>query len=163
MLQHRAPKDSKGNMVATSNFVNVTGGLLAILMFYFVTFVFQKSQGNEYRAATVSDNDLPAYVAQLERHESIPRMLFLFAAGTTLCVLIAFQRLRPDFLLRTLSFLRSPARRSLRAVVRTICRRTVRCWSSRTRGRWPIGSASSRWSIARRSSPGVRNRATTRC
>ena len=31
LLQHRAPKDSKGNMVATSNFVNVTGGLLAVL------------------------------------------------------------------------------------------------------------------------------------
>ena len=30
LLQHRAPKESKGNLVALSNFLNVTGGLVAV-------------------------------------------------------------------------------------------------------------------------------------
>lgn len=34
LFQHRAPKQSKGTMVATSNFVNVTGAILAQLFFY---------------------------------------------------------------------------------------------------------------------------------
>ncbi len=41
LLQHRAPKESKGSMVATSNFLNVTGGLVAIVVFYFVTYALQ--------------------------------------------------------------------------------------------------------------------------
>lgn len=34
LLQHRAPKTSKGDLIATSNFVNVTGAILASLLFY---------------------------------------------------------------------------------------------------------------------------------
>lgn len=33
LLQHRAPKTSKGELVATSNFVNVTGAIVASLLF----------------------------------------------------------------------------------------------------------------------------------
>ena len=29
LLQHAAPKDRKGDLIATSNFVNVTGAILA--------------------------------------------------------------------------------------------------------------------------------------
>jgi len=114
LLQHRAPKDSKGNMVATSNFVNVTGGLLAVVMFYGVTFLFQTIKGNEY-----SPKDLThaaEYAAQVASHQSIPRMLFFTASGATLLVLLAFVRLRPDFLLRMISYFKQPSRRSLRAI-----------------------------------------------
>jgi MFS family permease len=34
LLQHRAPKTSKGDLIATSNFINVTGGIAASLVFY---------------------------------------------------------------------------------------------------------------------------------
>jgi MFS family permease len=34
LLQHRAPKTSKGDAIATSNFINVTGAILASLVFY---------------------------------------------------------------------------------------------------------------------------------
>src|SRR5205823_14389490 len=37
LLQHRAPKNSKGSLVATSNFINVAGGLFAVGVFYLVT------------------------------------------------------------------------------------------------------------------------------
>jgi MFS family permease len=34
LLQHRAPKTSKGDAIATSNFINVTGAILASLVFF---------------------------------------------------------------------------------------------------------------------------------
>lgn len=34
LLQHRAPKASKGDLVATSNFINVTGAMAASLLFF---------------------------------------------------------------------------------------------------------------------------------
>src|SRR5262249_33484613 len=34
LLQHRAPKASKGDLIATSNFINVTGAILASLLFF---------------------------------------------------------------------------------------------------------------------------------
>jgi MFS family permease len=33
LLQHRAPKTSKGDLIATSNFINVTGGIAASVLF----------------------------------------------------------------------------------------------------------------------------------
>jgi MFS family permease len=42
LLQHRAPKTSKGEVVATSNFMNVTGAMVALALFYLVVFGFQK-------------------------------------------------------------------------------------------------------------------------
>jgi MFS family permease len=34
LLQHRAPKQSKGDLIATSNFINVTGAIMASLLFF---------------------------------------------------------------------------------------------------------------------------------
>src|SRR5207249_10579361 len=34
LLQHRAPKTSKGDLVATSNFINVTGAIAASILFF---------------------------------------------------------------------------------------------------------------------------------
>jgi MFS family permease len=42
LLQHRAPKTSKGEVVATSNFVNVVGAIAASVMFFLVVFAFQR-------------------------------------------------------------------------------------------------------------------------
>jgi MFS family permease len=36
LLQHRAPKERKGDIMATSNFVNVTGAMAASLLFFFL-------------------------------------------------------------------------------------------------------------------------------
>jgi MFS family permease len=41
LLQHRAPKASKGDAVATSNFVNVTGAILASVLFFVLVAVFK--------------------------------------------------------------------------------------------------------------------------
>jgi MFS family permease len=38
LLQHRAPKTSKGDAIATSNFINVTGAIASALLFYGLVF-----------------------------------------------------------------------------------------------------------------------------
>jgi MFS family permease len=43
LLQHAAPKSSKGELIATSNFANVTGAILASLLFFGVVFVAQRT------------------------------------------------------------------------------------------------------------------------
>lgn len=43
LLQHKAPKASKGEMIATSNFVNITGAILASLTFFLVVFAAQRT------------------------------------------------------------------------------------------------------------------------
>jgi MFS family permease len=43
LLQHEAPKTCKGEMIATSNFVNVTGAILASLLFFGVVYTGQRS------------------------------------------------------------------------------------------------------------------------
>lgn len=42
LLQHRAPKKSKGDAVAISNFINVTGAILASFLFFGLVSAFQK-------------------------------------------------------------------------------------------------------------------------
>jgi len=42
LLQHRAPKTSKGDMIATSNFINVTGAITASALFFFLVFLAKK-------------------------------------------------------------------------------------------------------------------------
>ena len=43
LLQHKAPKTSKGEMIATSNFINVTGAIGASLLFFLVVLIAQKT------------------------------------------------------------------------------------------------------------------------
>ncbi|MBX7105333.1 MAG: MFS transporter [Gemmataceae bacterium] len=42
LLQHRAPKQSKGDLVAISNFINVVGAILASILFFVLVTSFQK-------------------------------------------------------------------------------------------------------------------------
>jgi MFS family permease len=43
LLQHRAPKKSKGDSIATSNFINVTGAIGASLLFFVVVSLAERS------------------------------------------------------------------------------------------------------------------------
>jgi len=42
LLQHRSPKTSKGDMIATSNFINVTGAIAASALFFVLVFTARK-------------------------------------------------------------------------------------------------------------------------
>ncbi len=43
LLQHKAPKASKGDVIATSNFVNISGAIAASLLFFLVVFAAQRT------------------------------------------------------------------------------------------------------------------------
>jgi hypothetical protein len=43
LLQHRAPKTGKGDAIAISNFINVTGAIVASLLFFFIVAAAQKT------------------------------------------------------------------------------------------------------------------------
>ena len=118
VLQHRAPKESKGSLVAMSNFLNVSGGLVAIGVFYFLTYGLQSMfRLNLTREdAETSFATMTQYVHQLLVQLQIPRLLFLAGSLITLVMLLLLCWARPDFLLRTLSWFRVPGRRRLHAV-----------------------------------------------
>ena len=118
LLQHRAPKDSKGSLVATSNFFNVTGGLVAVIVFFIITSVLQSVLGLTLTLQKVKEHlDLvPTYLHQLERTTQIPKLLFLSASGITVLMLVLVWWQRPDFVLRAISWLWSARRRHLRAL-----------------------------------------------
>ncbi len=120
LLQHRAPKESKGSLVAMSNFLNVSGGLIAIAVFYFLTGAMQSFFGVSLREQDVKINPTPELIEQyreeLTKELEIPRLLFLAASLITIIMLVLLLRARPDFLLRALSWFRVPGRRRLHAV-----------------------------------------------
>jgi len=118
LLQHRSPKESKGSLVATSNFLNVTGGLVAVLVFFYITATLQSFLGLTLNMKAVKSHlDLvTAYEHQLGRTMQIPKMLFLSASIFTLLMFALAWWQRPDFMLRAISWVRSARRRHLRAL-----------------------------------------------
>jgi acyl-[acyl-carrier-protein]-phospholipid O-acyltransferase/long-chain-fatty-acid--[acyl-carrier-protein] ligase len=119
LLQHRAPKDSKGNLVATSNFINVIGGLLAVGIFYLVT------SGLELRAQLPGPPDIqdPNYLVLLQAYrdgllkkQQFTSILFLTAAMMTALMILVLGQQLPDFFTRTLLWLRSLKRYRLHVV-----------------------------------------------
>ena len=77
LLQHRAPKESKGSLVATSNFLNVVGGLIAVTVFFFLTARLQSFLGLTLSMPAVKNHPdlITAYQAQLERGTPYPQNL----------------------------------------------------------------------------------------
>jgi acyl-[acyl-carrier-protein]-phospholipid O-acyltransferase/long-chain-fatty-acid--[acyl-carrier-protein] ligase len=108
LLQHRAPKDSKGNLVATSNFINVVGGLLAIAAFWLLTALLESGWA---RASS------PPTLDELRRmKDEVPKILFLVSSLMTALMLFLLCQQLPDFFTRTLLWLRSLSRYHLHVV-----------------------------------------------
>jgi MFS family permease len=118
LLQHRAPKESKGSLVAMSNFFNVSGGLVAIGVFSLLTATFKSMFHLNLTPedARQSREAMGEFVRQLHDQLNIPPLLFLAGSLITLVMLLLLVWTRPDFLLRTLSWFRVPGRRRLHAV-----------------------------------------------
>ncbi len=116
MLQHRAPKEQKGNIVAASNFVNVAGGVIAIATFYLVTFIGESIVGQlpEITEASATPERLAENVSLLESRLWIPKLLFTTASIMTCGMLLMICRLLPDFFTRALLYLFSQRRYHLR-------------------------------------------------
>lgn len=116
MMQQRAPKAQKGVIVATSNFVNVAGGIIAILTFYILSFIGEGTLGElpSYRSVKDSIPALQEYIGQLEHRLWIPRLLFAGASVMTAGMLYLICRQLPDFFTRALLYAFSQRRYHLR-------------------------------------------------
>jgi acyl-[acyl-carrier-protein]-phospholipid O-acyltransferase/long-chain-fatty-acid--[acyl-carrier-protein] ligase len=118
LLQHRAPKDSKGSLVATSNFINVAGGLIAVGVFWVVTWSLEQMLGLNLEQSDVlqDPSKLPEYIRELERQMDVPRMLFIVASLMTAGILYLLCRQLPDFFVRSLLWMRSHGRYRLKII-----------------------------------------------
>ena len=112
MLQHRAPKGSKGNLVAMSNFVNVAGGLLSLVVFFGMTTVLERVFDLNIHAADVAQNPAlrDAYIKQLEKAPTVAGIEFFGGSVITLAMILLLVKVRPDFLVRTLFWTRTFSR-----------------------------------------------------
>ncbi|MFO0947344.1 MAG: MFS transporter [Planctomycetota bacterium] len=112
LLQHRAPKDKKGNLVAMSNFINVTGGLVAIIFFYVMTLGMKLALGLNLTERAVQQNPelLEKYIQQLHTKTQLPSVLFLSASLLTVGMLVLLCRQLPDFFVRAILWINSQGR-----------------------------------------------------
>jgi len=109
MLQHRAPKGSKGNLVAASNFVNVAGGMLAIIVFWMMTVGLEAGFNLHLQPHRVAEQPelRPQLIDELEKRPTIAQIQFLGAAVITVAMIALLVKMRPDFLMRSVYWLRT--------------------------------------------------------
>jgi acyl-[acyl-carrier-protein]-phospholipid O-acyltransferase/long-chain-fatty-acid--[acyl-carrier-protein] ligase len=122
LLQHRAPKESKGNVVSASNFLNVVGGIISVAVFFAMTFTLEHLMGSSVAKAhskTNIFNDvtlLHDYVQELQKQSQIPHVLFVATAAMTFAAMMYLTKRLPDFYLRTAIWVRAKGHNPLRTV-----------------------------------------------
>jgi MFS family permease len=122
LLQHRAPKESKGNVVSASNFLNVVGGIISVAVFYTMTFTLEHWMGPSVTKTHTktevfnSPQLLDEYVQELEKQRHIPHVLFVTTAAMTFASMMYLTRRLPDFYLRTAIWMRAKGHNPLRTV-----------------------------------------------
>ncbi len=116
LLQHRAPKKSKGNVVAASNFLNVLGGVLAVAAFYLLAFILESLFGASLSAADVKRHPelRTEFIRQLNAQLWIPQFLFMATGLITAAVLVVLYLRLPDFFVRTAIWIRAHGANRLR-------------------------------------------------
>jgi len=122
LLQHRAPKESKGNVVSASNFLNVVGGIIAVAVFFTLTFTLERFIGPSVtkvhsKVDVFADAKLLGqYVAELQKQTQIPHVLFVSTAAMTFAAMMYLTKRLPDFYLRTAIWVRARGHNPLRTV-----------------------------------------------
>jgi acyl-[acyl-carrier-protein]-phospholipid O-acyltransferase/long-chain-fatty-acid--[acyl-carrier-protein] ligase len=118
LLQHRAPKESKGNVVAASNFLNVVGGIVSVAVFYLMAFLLGRIFGTKLTESDVVLDPalIPTFVAEAVRQMNIPRYLFLSTTVLTAAAIFLLRRMLPDFFLRTAIWIHAWGHNTLRTI-----------------------------------------------
>jgi acyl-[acyl-carrier-protein]-phospholipid O-acyltransferase/long-chain-fatty-acid--[acyl-carrier-protein] ligase len=117
-LQHRAPKEAKGNVVSASNFLNVVGGIIAVAVFFSMTFGFEHviapRAGHKPDIKDVAA--LERHIDELNKQRQIPPLLFGITSVMTFGSLMLLVHRLPDFYLRTGIWLRARGHNPLRTI-----------------------------------------------
>lgn len=118
LLQHRAPKERKGNVIAASNFLNVVAGGVAVALFYLTTYGLEAIFGAELRMKDVQADPSRArtYIDELRRQLVVPQLLFLETSLLIAAVMFVLCRQLPDFFVRSAIWWRSLGRQRLRVI-----------------------------------------------
>ncbi len=122
LLQHRAPKESKGNVVSASNFLNVVGGIISVAVFFAMTFTLERFIGPSVTKAhskveVFEDLTLLGqYVEELQKQRQIPHVLFVATAAMTFAAMMYLTKRLPDFYLRTAIWVRAKGHNPLRTL-----------------------------------------------
>ena len=122
LLQHRAPKESKGNVISASNFLNVVGGIISVAVFFATTFLIERWMGplttKTHSIPDVFSNAqlLHDYVLELEKLRGIPHILFGLTAIMTFGSMMFLTTRLPDFYLRTAIWVRAKGHNPLRTL-----------------------------------------------
>ncbi len=117
-LQYRAPKESKGNVVAASNFLNVVGGIISVAFFYVTAFVLDMLYKATLTEASVGKDPglIGELVEQAQQQMTIPRCLFLTTSVLTIGAIYLLHRTLPDFFLRTAIWIHAWGHNRLRTI-----------------------------------------------
>ncbi|MBS0262291.1 MAG: MFS transporter, partial [Planctomycetes bacterium] len=117
-LQHRAPKQAKGNVVSASNFLNVVGGIIAVVVFFTLTFGLERTlaPGVGMKPDVTNVVSLQQHIVELYKQRKIPPLLFGVTSILTFSSLLFLVQRLPDFYLRSGIWLRSRGHNPLRAV-----------------------------------------------
>ena len=117
-LQHRAPKQAKGNVVSASNFLNVVGGIIAVAVFFSVTFGFERLMaphaGQKPAVADIASTE--RHIDELNKQRQIPPLLFGITSVMTFGSLLFLVHRLPDFYLRTGIWIRARGHNPLRTI-----------------------------------------------
>jgi acyl-[acyl-carrier-protein]-phospholipid O-acyltransferase/long-chain-fatty-acid--[acyl-carrier-protein] ligase len=118
LLQHRAPKAAKGNVISASNFLNVVGGIIAVAVFFSLTFAFEHVLAPEVgKKPDVTDAvALEKHIVELNNQRQIPPLLFGVTSVLTLGSLLFLVYRLPDFYLRSGIWLRARGHNPLRTI-----------------------------------------------
>lgn len=118
LLQQRAPKKSKGNVIAASNFINVSGGVVSVLVFFVVAGILDRMYGVRLKEADAMENMemLKLRIDELKNQFVIPRWLYLSATLFTTVALLLLLRRLPDFLFRSAIWVHAWGHNRLRLV-----------------------------------------------
>jgi acyl-[acyl-carrier-protein]-phospholipid O-acyltransferase/long-chain-fatty-acid--[acyl-carrier-protein] ligase len=103
LLQYRAPKNAKGNVIAACNSLNVAAGILAVIVYFTATALLERI----YRP----DRSLEGLVRGLDSALTIPRVMYIVLSCSTVITVFVLWWRQPDFFTRALIWLRNLFRR----------------------------------------------------
>lgn len=86
LLQHKAPKSSKGDMIATSNFVNVTGAIAATVLFKLVVVIAHTTGLAPVVPDAARSNVVSGEISEVEFAHGRPVYVAIEANGRTVTI-----------------------------------------------------------------------------
>ena len=112
-MQHRAPRERKGNIIAAANFIYVCGGITSIVLFFLLAWALERQFSSGMTLASVKENPalLEPFKQDIARQMTVPKILIMLTGLFTIAMSVVLWAFQPDFPLRTAIWLRRIGKR----------------------------------------------------